>query len=131
MKTMQHRSILLGLLPAGLLAVGVSMTSYTPTAAAGSNAAAYAFGGLLAGHLLTDMRFRKQQEAHQQQLQTQALQSMAYGGGASSEPVAPQAPAASAMTPEQKLNQLDKLAAGGYITPAEYKARRQAILNSM
>jgi len=35
------------------------------------------------------------------------------------------------MTPEQKLDQLDKLAAGGYITPAEYKARRQAILDSV
>jgi len=35
------------------------------------------------------------------------------------------------MTPEQKLDQLDKLAAGGYITPAESKARRQAILDSI
>jgi hypothetical protein len=35
------------------------------------------------------------------------------------------------MTTEQKLQQLDKLAAGGYITPAEYKARRKAILDSM
>jgi hypothetical protein len=34
-------------------------------------------------------------------------------------------------TPEQNLNQLDKLAAGGYITPVEHKARRQAILDTM
>jgi ABC-type sugar transport system substrate-binding protein len=32
---------------------------------------------------------------------------------------------------ETQLNQLDKLAAGGYITPAEYKERRQAILDEM
>ena len=32
---------------------------------------------------------------------------------------------------EAQLNQLDKLAAGGYITPAEYKERRQAVLNEM
>jgi hypothetical protein len=35
------------------------------------------------------------------------------------------------MTPEQKLKQLDKLAAGGYITPAEYKAKKKAILDGM
>ena len=32
-------------------------------------------------------------------------------------------------TKEQKLQELDKLAAGGYITPEEYKTRKQAILN--
>jgi hypothetical protein len=32
---------------------------------------------------------------------------------------------------EARIQQLDKLAAGGYITPAEYKAKKQAILNSM
>jgi hypothetical protein len=37
----------------------------------------------------------------------------------------------SAPSPEQQLNTLDRLAAGGYITPEEYRARRQAILNSM
>jgi len=35
------------------------------------------------------------------------------------------------MTTEQKLKQLDKLAAGGYITPAEYKAKKKAILDGM
>jgi len=29
---------------------------------------------------------------------------------------------------EQRLQQLDKLAAGGYITPAEYKAKRRPFL---
>jgi hypothetical protein len=32
---------------------------------------------------------------------------------------------------EQKLGQLDKLAADGYITKEEYKARRKALLDSM
>jgi len=129
MNTRQNRSMISGILPAGLLAVSVMMSAYTPTAA-GSDSAAYAFGGLLAGHLLTDMRFRQQQQAQEQKQQTAALTSMAYGGGnAARPPVAPHA--ADSMTPEQKLNQLDKLAAGGYITPAEYKARRKAILDSM
>jgi hypothetical protein len=29
------------------------------------------------------------------------------------------------------LDELDALAAGGYITPEEYKTRREAILNAM
>jgi hypothetical protein len=40
-------------------------------------------------------------------------------------------PATSTASIEAQLNQLDKLAAGGYITPAEYKERRQAILDEM
>jgi hypothetical protein len=32
---------------------------------------------------------------------------------------------------EDKIAELDKLAAGGYITPAEYKSRKKAILDSM
>jgi hypothetical protein len=31
----------------------------------------------------------------------------------------------------QKLQELDKLAAGGYITPEEYKTKRKAILDGM
>ena len=34
-------------------------------------------------------------------------------------------------TAEDKIAELDKLAAGGYITPAEYKSRKKAILDSM
>jgi len=129
MKTTQHRSIVLRILPAALLAVGAFSTSYTPTASSNDDAA-YALGGLLAGHLFTDMRFRQRQQAQERQQQTQALNSIAYGGGGGAvhPPVASAAPQ---MTSEQKLNQLDKLAAGGYITPAEYKARRKAILDSL
>jgi hypothetical protein len=115
------------LLSAAALAVATSMTAYTPLATAGGHGAAWGFGGLLAGHLLTDM-------SNQRRQQTQALQSMAYGGqsgGGYGRGAARAAPAATSMTPEQKLQQLDKLAAGGYITPQEYKERRQAILNSL
>ena len=45
---------------------------------------------------------------------------------------APPAPAPAAHpTAKQKLDQLDKLAAGGYITPDEYKAKKKAIMDSM
>jgi hypothetical protein len=43
-----------------------------------------------------------------------------------------QAPAPQARpSKETQLQNLDRLAAGGYITPQEYKERRQAILSSM
>ncbi len=34
-------------------------------------------------------------------------------------------------SPQQRISELDKLAAGGYITPAEYKAKKKTILDSM
>ena len=40
------------------------------------------------------------------------------------------APAATP-TDQQRLDQLNKLGAGGYITPEEYKAKKKAILDSM
>ena len=41
------------------------------------------------------------------------------------------APAAAPTTAEARLKQLDQLAAGGYITKAEYNQRRQVIMNSL
>jgi hypothetical protein len=41
------------------------------------------------------------------------------------------APVPAQPTVTQKINQLDKLAAGGYITPEEYKSRKKALLDSM
>ena len=43
----------------------------------------------------------------------------------------PAATPAAPMTAEQKIQQLNTLAAGGYITPQEYKTEKQAILNSI
>jgi len=34
-------------------------------------------------------------------------------------------------SPEQRIAELDKLAAGGYITPEEYKAKKQKIVDGM
>ncbi len=39
--------------------------------------------------------------------------------------------APAAKSPQQRMQELDKLAAGGYITPEEYKRKKQAILNDM
>ena len=77
----------------------------------------------MAGHMLTRMRMR--QEA------------AVYGAGemqgaaAASQPATAAAAPSSTATLEQKLGELNKLAAGGYITPAEYKAKKQALLSSL
>jgi len=78
-------------------------------------------GGILAGKVVHNMKQRT--EAEQQQAY--------YAQQQAQQPVQQAAPAASSQTTEQKLAELDKLAANGYITPAEYKAKRQAVLDSM
>lgn len=109
----------LKLLSAAALAVATSMTAYAPSVTADGHGALWGIGGLVAGSLLT--------KKHDQD------QAAAYNAGARQAAAAPPPAAASstAMTPEQKIQQLDKLAAGGYITPAEYKAKKQAILDSL
>jgi hypothetical protein len=89
-------------------------------------------GGMLAGHVVTGAVQRSK-------ARTAAQQEMAYGQPRSSTTSVQQqsattqsAPAPAAQpTAEERLNQLDKLAANGYITPAEYKTKRQAILDSL
>ncbi len=116
MKTTQHSK----LLSATLLGVIASTTAWSPAATAGGHTGVAVIGGLLAGHVLTNFADRDKQR-------TADMNSMAYnqqrasaapsGGGSSS--------------PEARIKQLDKLAAGGYITPAEYKTKKKAILDSM
>ena len=128
---MMHRELnrvsmtvaLVGLLPG--LCLGIVATP----ARAHSDWALPFMGGLMAGHVATNF-------AMAQRERTEALRSMAYGGegGGYGRPMPygyRPPPASSAPSPEQQLNTLDRLAAGGYITPQEYQARRQAILNSM
>jgi hypothetical protein len=42
-----------------------------------------------------------------------------------------QAQASQQQSPEERIQQLDKLAAGGYITKEEYRTKKQKILNEM
>ena len=74
-------------------------------------------GGVVATKVLGNMKRR-----------TEAEEAQAYN---SSRPVQQAAPAPAASSTEQKLDQLNKLAAGGYITPEEYKTKKKAILDSM
>ena len=102
-----------------LLAAGVTVSDPAHSGEAGAF-----IGGVFAAKVVDNMQRR-----------TAAEEEQAYHASRAAQPVqqaapAP-APAPAAQTPQQKLDQLDKLAAGGYITPEEYKAKRQAILDSM
>ncbi len=83
-------------------------------------------GGMVAGHVLGGMvrrsRIRTAAEVHQAYGQPRSVQQAA--------PAPAPAPAAKP-TAQQRLQELDKLAAGGYITPQEYKAKKKAILDNL
>lgn len=96
----------------GAGAVGMS----TPVAA--SDAGAF-IGGVFATKLIGGIR-----ENTEAQGQAAAAQQ-----AAAQRPVPSAAPAQKSA--QQRLDELDKLAAGGYITPQEYKAKKQKILDSM
>jgi uncharacterized membrane protein YebE (DUF533 family) len=100
-------------LSAAWLAIATALTGYAPAVAAHSDGAIWGIGGLLAGSMLT-----KAYTSHKQESQPTQTHHTAP-------------PAQAAMTPEQKIQQLNALAAGGYITPQEYKTEKQAILNSI
>ena len=100
-----------------LTAVGVITFSVTVPALA-DGAGAF-LGGVAVARIGRNVRDRteaEQQQAYYAQQQAQAPQQQA---------------APKAQTPSEKIAELDKLAAGGYISKEEYKSRKQAILDSM
>jgi hypothetical protein len=90
------------------------------SSARASDAGAFV-GGMVAGHLIHGFVERDQvrTEAEVEQAQNSRDQQAAP------------APAPQQQTAEQRMQQLDKMAAGGYITPEEYKAKKKAIMDSM
>jgi hypothetical protein len=84
------------------------------------NAGAF-IGGAVAGQVVGQTRRNKKAIEKQQ----------TYDRAQAAQPVQQAAPAPATQSTQQKLEELDKLAAGGYITPDEYKAKKQAILDSM
>jgi len=80
-------------------------------------------GGMLTSRVLNNMHQRTEAEQQQAYYAQQSAQQR---------PVQQAAPAATpTQTTEQKLDELNKLAAGGYITPEEYKTKKAAIINAM
>jgi len=103
---------------AGTLAALISSSlSFSSTVVAG-DAGAF-LGGMITSKVLTNMSART--KAEQQQAANSSQQAV---------PAAtPAAPAQDSA--EDRIKQLDKLAAGGYITPEEYKAKKKSIIDSM
>ena len=94
--------------------VGTSLPLYA------DNAGAF-IGGVFAAKVVDNMSRRTAAEEQQ-------------AAAAQAQPVkqaAPVQPAPAQPTAEQRLAELDKLAAGGYITPEEYQKKKQAILDSL
>lgn len=115
----KQRNIAVGTAASLLVAAAVSISA----PAYASEAGAF-IGGVFASKVVNNMQRR-----------TEAEETQAYNSSRAAQPVQQAAPAAApapaAQTTEQKLDQLNKLAAGGYITPEEYKAKKKAILDSM
>ena len=89
-------------------------------------------GGMVAGHVLGGFVRRDKER-------TRAMKRMEREGydqprrtvyQAAPAPAPAPAPAAKP-TVQQRLQELDKLAAGGYITPEEYKAKKKAIIDGI
>ena len=92
------------------------ITAFSLSTPAQANKTGAFIGGMLTAKVVNNMSRRT--EAEEQQAAN------------SSQQAAP-APAPAAQSPEQRIAQLDKLAAGGYITPDEYKAKKKAIIDGM
>lgn len=97
----------------GATAVGVN------TPAQASDAGAF-IGGVFATKILGNMKDRTEAE----QRQAVAAEQMAQQPR-----MAPASPVS--RSPQARIAELDKLAAGGYITPDEYKAKKKAILDGL
>jgi membrane protease subunit (stomatin/prohibitin family) len=112
MKLKMNRSKTLILCAVSVIAVTVSI----PSAQAG-HAGAF-LGGIAVARVGSNMRDRRDYEEDQTYYAQQQAQSA-------------QSQANSKPTTEEQLAQLQKLAAKGYITPEEYKAKKKAILDDM
>ena len=123
-----RKNFTLGLFPILMAFIITTVMPGFTTEARADKGAAF-LGGMVAGHLVTGAVHRSRvrtaaavQTANQPRSQTTYVQQA---------PAQSQPASAPKMTTKQRLDQLDKLAAGGYITPEEYKAKKKAILDSL
>ena len=129
MKTIR-KSFKLGFLPVLSAFIIASIMPGLPTQARAGEGAAF-LGGMVAGHIVGGAVRRSKirtaaavQAANQPKTQTVYVQQPATTTAA-------QPATAAKPSTEDRLKELDKLAAGGYITPEEYKAKKKAILDSI
>lgn len=93
----------------------IAITSSIPVQADGAGAFLGGIAVAKIGRSVRDRNDYEEDQAYYAQQQAQAAQSQS----------------ASQKSPQQRIAELDKLAAGGYITPEEYKAKKQSILDEM
>ena len=103
----------------GAILLATTMSISVPAQA--DNSGAF-IGGVMAARVGSNMRARTRAEQDQAYYAQQSAQQR---------PVQQAPPAPATKTPQDRLDELDSLAAGGYITPDEYKKKKQAIINSM
>ena len=120
----------LGLLPVLTAFIITTIMPGLQTEARADKGAAF-LGGMVAGHIVGGAVQRSKiqtaaavQAANQPKTQTVYVQQPATTTSAQPAPAAKP-------TAEDRIKELDKLAAGGYITPEEYKAKKKVILDSL
>lgn len=113
------------MMPTNAAAALLAATLVTSLPAQASDTGAFV-GGMLTSRVLGNMRERTEAEQQQAYYAQQSAQQQQQ-----QQPVQQSTPASSTKSTEQKLDELNKLAAGGYITPEEYKAKKQAIIDAM
>jgi hypothetical protein len=104
------------LISGGILAIGLALPATSALAHGGGGAF---LGGMIASRVLSNMNDRTQAEEYQAYSQPRTV--VVHDSGDSG----------SGGSAESRIKQLDKLAAGGYITPAEYKQKKQDIIDNM
>jgi hypothetical protein len=126
---LKNKIVILNKIMAVMIAITIGITvmpGFVPKVHSHDGAAF--IGGMVAGHVVGGMvrrsRIRTAAAVHEAYDQPRTVQQAAPA------PAPTPAPAAKP-TAQQRLDQLNKLAAGGYITPEEYKAKKKAILDSM
>lgn len=102
----------------GVLSCMIATSTFVISTAAYAGDAGAFIGGVFATKLLTNMSERTQAE----QAQAAAAQRPQYVEVPAAQP---------SRSAEGRIQELDKLAAGGYITPEQYKQKKQAIIDSM
>ena len=107
------------------LAAGIGLAG-APAQAHHNDWAAPLVGGALGGYALGSLVSNSSQPKEKVYEEPAPVY---YAPAPSPTYIAPATPSAASI--EAQLTQLDKLAAGGYITPQEYQTRRTALLNEL
>jgi hypothetical protein len=123
----KNRVLNMNRLVAVLIAITIGFTvmpGFVPKVHSHGHKGAAFLGGMVADHVIGGFVRRDKER-------TRAMERESYGQPRTVYQAAPAPAPAAKPTAQQRIQELDKLAAGGYITPQEYKAKKKAILDSL